>query len=248
MLFSQHHWFQVQNYIMLRYLPGIVLVQLVTFTLYFVNQEASLEHLLLRVGLPALVISGVTALWLSMIGRMDAEQRNSTLREQHAVERTQLNREIERARADAMLEASTDRAQLMERANTERERLVRQTHKQLMKQERSASRRANLKVGLAFMVLTGFGAFMLVSQFMMLGVLMISAASGAMGGYLLRWKQSKQMLDRLTTLSPKNAQQSIPSLPSESASLNVRDKRSVKQLAPIELDANGSVSSSKVND
>lgn len=227
---------------MLRYLPGIVLVQVVTFTLYFVNQEASLEHLLLRVGLPALMISGVTALWLSMIGRMEAEKRNSALREQHGAERTQLNREIERARADAMLEASTDRAQLMERANTERERLVRQTHKQMMKQERSASRRANVKVGLAFMVLTGFGAFMLVSQFMMLGVLMISAASGAMGGYLLRWRQSKQMLDRLTTLSPKGDQRSVPSLPDESKPAQMRKNRSVKQLPPIELDANGTVS------
>lgn len=228
---------------MLRYLPGIVLVQLVTFTLYFVNQDASFEHLLLRVGLPALMISGVTALWLSMIGRMDAEKRNSALREKHGTERTQLNREIERARADAMLEASTDRAQLMERANAERERLVRQTHKQLMKQERSASRRANMKVGFAFMVLTGFGVFMLVSQFMMLGVLMIGAASGAMGGYLLRWKQSRQMLDRLTMLTPKNAQSSVPSLPNESKQVGGRKGRRVKQLAPIELDATGSVSS-----
>jgi hypothetical protein len=228
---------------MLRYLPGSVLVQVVTFTLYFVNQEATFEQLLLRVGLPALMISGVTALWLSMIGRMDAEQRNSALREQHGTERTQLNREIERARADAMLEASTDRAQLMERANTERERLVRQTHKQLMKQERSASRRANVKVGFAFMVMTGFGVFMLVSQFMMLGVLMISAASGAMGGYLLRWRQSKRMLDRLTTLSPKGTQPSVPLLPGASKTLDVREKRSAKQLPPIELDATGSMSS-----
>jgi hypothetical protein len=227
---------------MLRYLPGIVLVQLVTFTLYFVNKDASVQDLLLRVGLPALVISAVTALWLSMIGRMDAEQRNSALREQHGLERTQLNREIEKARADAMLEASSDRAQLIERANTERERLVRQTHKQLMKQERGASRRANVKVGLAFMVLTGFGAFMLVSQFMMLGVLMISAGTGAMGGYLLRWRQSKQMLDRLTTLPVKNSQESIPSLPDASKIVNERKERPVKQLPTIELDATGNLS------
>lgn len=229
---------------MLRYLPGIVLVQLVTFILYFINQDATVEQLLLRLGLPVVVVSGVTALWLSMIGRMDAEQRNSALREQHAIERTQLNREIERARADAMLEASTDRAQLMERANAERERLVRQTHKELMKQERSASRRANVKVGLAFMVLSGFGAFMLVSQFMLLGVLMISAASGAMGGYLLRWRQTRQMLDRLTTLSPKGSKNSAAWLPGASSHcVNINEKRGVKQLPPIELDATGSPSS-----
>ena len=224
---------------MLRYLPGIVLVQVVTFTLYFVNQEAPFEQLLLRVGLPALMISAVTALWLSMIGRMDAEQRNSALREQHATERTQLNREIERARADALLEASTDRAHLMERANSERERLVQQTHKQLMKQERGASRRANVKVGLAFMALTGFGAFMLVTQFMMLGVLMISTASGAMGGYLLRWRQSKRMLDRLTSLPTKEGAHSDVYLPSVDETTEAQKGDTVKQLPPIELDATG---------
>lgn len=229
---------------MLRYLPGIVLVQIVTFTLYFVNQEASLEHLLLRVVLPALMISAVTALWLSMIGKMDAEQRNSALREEHAAERTQLNREIERARADAMLEASTDRAQLMERANSERERLVRQTHKQLMKQERGASRRANIKVGLGFMILTGIGTFMLVTQFMMLGVLMISTAAGAMGGYLFRWRQSKQLLDRLAVL-PATGVADVSSLPPTSTANNERQTRRIKQLPPIELDATGTVTSEK---
>jgi len=227
---------------MLRYLPGIVLVQVVTFTLYFVNQEASIEQLLLRVGLPALIISVVTALWLSMIGRMDAEQRNSVLREQHANERTQLNREIERVRADAMLEASTDRAHLMERANLERERLVKQTHKQLMKQERGANRRANFKVGFAFMALTGFGAFMLVSQFMLLGAVMISAASGAMGGYLFRWRQGKRMMDRLTTLQYKNVHTPVPALPDQSKPENAVEDRSLEQLAPIELDVKQSVS------
>lgn len=189
---------------MLRYLPGIVLVQIVTFTLFWVNQGASAEQLLLRVGLPAVMFSAVTALWLSLIGRMDAEQRNSALREQHAEERMQLNREIERVRAEALQEASADRAQLLERANTERERLVRQTHKEIMKQERSASRRSNVKVGLAFMGLTGFGVLMLVTQFMTLGLLTITTAGGAMGGYLLRWRQSKHMLDRLVKL-PENS-------------------------------------------
>ena len=188
---------------MLRYLPGIVLVQIVTFTLFWVNQGASLEQLLLRVGLPAVMFSAVTALWLSLIGRMDAEQRNSALREQHAEERMQLNREIERVRSEALQEASADKAQLLERAHTERERLVRQTHKEIMKQERSASRRSNMKVGLAFMGLTGFGVLMLVTQFMTLGLLTITTAGGAMGGYLLRWKQSKHVMDRLAKL-PEN--------------------------------------------
>lgn len=211
---------------MLRYLPGIVLVQIVTFTLFWVNQGASAEQLLLRVGLPAVMFSAVTALWLSLIGRMDAEQRNSALKEQHAEERMQLNREIERVRSEALQEASADKAQLLERASTERERLVRQTHKEIMKQERSASRRSNLKVGLAFMGLTGFGVLMLVTQFMTLGLLTITTAGGAMGGYLLRWKQSKNVLDRLAKL-PENADPRVLPSPTQN------DKTSTNKLESL---------------
>lgn len=211
---------------MLRYIPGIVLVQIVTFTLFWVNQGASIEQLLLRVGLPAVMFSAVTALWLSLIGRMDAEQRNSALREQHAEERMQLNREIERVRSEALQEASADKAQLLERAHTERERLVRQTHKEIMKQERSASRRSNMKVGLAFMGLTGFGVLMLVTQFMTLGLLTITTAGGAMGGYLLRWKQSKQVMDRLAKL-PENPDPRVLPMPEKNTDTSTDDPLSL---------------------
>ena len=76
---------------MFRYLPGILLVQLVTLALFWINREATVEDLLLRAGLPALIIAFVTALWLSTLGRMEAERRNAELRENHASEREKLN-------------------------------------------------------------------------------------------------------------------------------------------------------------
>lgn len=188
---------------MFRYLPGIVLVQLVTLALLWVNNGASFENLLLRVGLPALIISGVTALWLSMIGRMETERRNSTLREQHAIEVTRLNREIERARADVMQQASADKAQLVERAHSQREKLVKQTHKELLARERSINRQANVKVGLSFMGVTAIGVLMLITELLTMGLLTIMTAGGAMGGYLFRWRQTRQMMEGLGTLPGK---------------------------------------------
>ncbi len=133
---------------------------------------------------------------------MDAERRNAELREKHASEREQLNREIERARSEVLQQASADKAQIQERAHVERERLVKQTHKQLMQRERSISRRANLKVGLAFMAVSGLGVLMLVTNMMTLGLLTITTAGGALGGYLLRWRQSRLALDRLSEALP----------------------------------------------
>ena len=188
---------------MFRYLPGIVLIQVVTLALFWVNQGATMENLLLRAGLPAAIIACVTALWLSTLGRMDGDRRNAELREKHASEREQLNREIERTRSEILQQASADKAQIQERAHVERERLVKQTHKQLMQRERSISRRANVKVALAFMAVSGLGVLMLVTNMMTLGLLTITTAGGALGGYLLRWRQSRQALDRLSEALPE---------------------------------------------
>ncbi len=173
-------------------------MQLVTLALFWVNRDATLEDLLLRAGLPALIIAIVTALWLSTLGRMEAERRNAELRESHASEREKLHRKIERTRSEVMQQASADKAQMQERAHAERESLVRQTHKQLMQRERSISRRANIKVGLAFMGVTGLGVLMLITELMTLGLLTITTAGGALGGYVFRWRQSRNALDRLS--------------------------------------------------
>ncbi len=224
---------------MFRYLPGIVLVQVVTLALLWVNTGATFENLLLRVGLPAIIISGVTALWLSMIGRMETERRNTTLREQHAVEVTRLNREIERARADVMQQASADKAQWVERAHTQREKLVKQTHKELLARERSINRQANVKVGLAFMSVTAIGVVMLITELLTMGLLTIMTAGGAMGGYVFRWRQTRQMMDGLGTLPGKQPKK-IPSrgtvVIGESTDVTAKSDRGLS-LDPIELDA-----------
>lgn len=186
---------------MFRYLPGIVLVQAVTLTLFWVNLGASLQDMLLRVALPALMFSAVTALWLSMVGKMEAERRNASLREEQASERSRLNREIERARSDVLQQAHSDRTQWMEKVHAERERLVQQTHKQLLQRERSINRRANVKLGLAFMALAGLGVGLVFTQLFTLGLLMMTTAAGAMGGYVLRWRQTKDVLESLRSPS-----------------------------------------------
>ena len=189
---------------MLRYFPGNVLVQLVTLALFWVNRSGTVEEILLRAGLPALFIACVTALWLSTIGRMESERRHSKLREEHFTERERLNRKVEQVRSEAMQQASADKEQIIDRAHSERERLVRQTHKEIIKQERRVSRRANMKVGLAFMAVTGLGVLMLITELLTLGLLTITTAGGAMGGYLLRWRQTRRVMD-LVSQGPRES-------------------------------------------
>jgi hypothetical protein len=48
------------------------------------------------------------------------------------------------------------------------------------------------------MAVTGLGVLMLATHMLTLGLLTITTAGGAMGGYLLRWRQSRQAMDRLS--------------------------------------------------
>ncbi len=179
---------------MIRYLPGILLVQLVTLSLLWVNRDAALTQLLTNVALPAIVVSSVIALWFSAISRMDTQRAHTKLVEKHFAEREKLTRTLERSRSDLMQQASADQAKIMERAGYEREELVRKTHQDMIKAERRASRSANMKVGAAFTLVTVAGVGLLFVQLMTLGLLTITAASGALGGYLLRWKQTRHVM------------------------------------------------------
>jgi len=143
--------------------------------------------------LPGL-FSLLIAIWFSMISRMDTQKSNAELVEKHFKEREQLNRDLERTRADVMQKASADQAKIIERASHQREELVRKTHQDMIKAERRASRSANMKVGAAFTLVTVAGVGLLFVQFLTLGLLTIATAGGGLAGYMLRWKQTRRVI------------------------------------------------------
>jgi len=160
---------------MFRYLPGIFLIQAVTLAVFWVNLDVDSTTLLLRAGVPALLIATVSALWFSSIGKVDAERSHARLRLEHARDREKLQLDAERSKAKVLKQAQRDS----------------------IKQERRVSRRANMKVGLAFMGMTAAGVLMLLTEMLTLGLLTITTAGGAMGGYLLRWRQASRTATEL---------------------------------------------------
>ena len=152
-----------------RYLPGILLVQIVTLAIFWVNLDATGQTLWLQAGFPSALIAVVTALWLASIGRADAERASVKLRLDHARDREKLQLDAERSKA----------------------KVLERSFKEMRKQERRVSRRANVKVGLAFIGVTAAGVLLLITELFTLGLMTITTASGAMGGYLLRMRQSR---------------------------------------------------------
>lgn len=166
---------------MFRFLPGLLLIQIVTLVLFAFSGNASPQDLAVRVGLPALLITIVTALWFSNLSRIEAERRRADLKDEHA-------RERERIRLDAM----RDREQLQSDAVRDRESALERVRRESQRSERRAGRRANLTVGLAYAAVTAIGVLMLMTNLLTLGLLTISTSAGALGGYLFRWRQTRQ--------------------------------------------------------
>jgi len=155
---------------MLRFIPAIVLVQLFSITLYGVLTETAPgwhPAMLLKLGLPLLMVSVIAALWFDSIGRHRASHTIAKLKETHA----------------------RDREKLQVKTEQEKHRIIKESHKEISRQSRRVSNRANLKVGLAFLGTALAGLVMIVTELVTFGMMTIVTAGGALGGYLTRVKQ-----------------------------------------------------------
>jgi len=73
-------------------------------------------------------------------------------------------------------------------------RLVKKTQQQIARESKIAHSKANFKVGAAFSGTIAFGGLMLLTELLTLGLLTMSTAGGALGGYLWRAKKGDNRL------------------------------------------------------
>ena len=158
---------------MLRFLPAIILIQLATGVLIYALITAPLEeNQLLAIALLGLIMSVLAAFWFASIaGHLHKDSLAKTA-EKHAIER-------ESIRVDA------------ERQKT---RIVEDTHKQITKATNRAHAKANFKVGAILAAAIGMGSLMLFTQFLTIGLLILTTSGGALIGYLTRLRQERKTI------------------------------------------------------
>jgi len=154
---------------MLKFLVGILLLQMGTIALYYSATQTGLENsqLILTIGLLEILFSVLAAFWFSAIARQRYREELETAREEHAREREKIRVNAERQKA----------------------RIASKSQKQLLKETRRAHAAANFKVGAAFAGALAFGGIMLYSQFVTFGLLILTTAGGGLAGYLAKGKQ-----------------------------------------------------------
>lgn len=154
---------------MLKFIPGILLLQVVTVALVMIAPADLANWGWLRVVIPVLIAGFLTAFWFGSVAAHQRKDEISRLKESHAKERENIRVNAERAKT----------------------RMVKQTQRKTLKEVRRSSTRANIKIGLAFAGVAGLGGLLVFTQFMSLGLLTLTTAGGGLGGYLLRMRQER---------------------------------------------------------
>ena len=158
---------------MLKYVPGILLLQIITIALVLIAPADLANWDWLRLVIPVLIAGLLTAFWFGSIAARQRKDKINRLKEDHAKERESIRVNAERAKSE----------------------LVKQAQRKTLQEVKRASTRANIKIGLAFAGAAGLGAVLILTQFLTLGWLTLAAAGGALGGYLLRIRQEKGKLN-----------------------------------------------------
>lgn len=158
---------------MLKFIPGILILQVITIVLVLIAPADLADWGWLRLAAPVLIAGFLTAFWFGSLSAHQRKDEISRLRANHAKERETIRVNAERAKT----------------------RMVKQTQRKTLQETRRAARHASIKIGLAFAGVAGLGGVLILTQFMSLGLLVLTTAGGGLGGYMLRLRQEKGKLE-----------------------------------------------------
>ena len=159
-----------------RFLPGILLIQLISVVILWINIPDKFVwdvELALKIVLPLLLLGISTAFWFEAIARNRAAGIIARLKEAHAKDREKLHAQTER----------------------EKTRVRQDAHREIVREQRRVNSKANLKVGAAFFAAAGAGLVMLITELITFGLMTLMTAGGALSGYFYRGRREASRLD-----------------------------------------------------
>lgn len=172
----------------LKFVLAVALVQGMTVLLVFAWQHTGSADATLTLAGIGLGVGLFAALWLASMAR--GTHREALLRAEGDLAR-------ERERQKRLTERERNKAAESARREAQREVLKLKT-------------RTNVKLGGAAVGMVGLGTLLLLTQFMSLGVLLLSSSGGALAGYLYRGRQETR---RLAALESRHAEAEAMVLP-----------------------------------
>lgn len=158
---------------MFKFLPGILLIQLVTAGLVIVCIRWSQEPQFIVVAVAFAIISAIlTTFWFGAIVKNIQSSTHAKLQAKHA----------------------QDREKIIRRAEREKAQVTSDSYQQREKAARNASAKANFKVGAVSAVAVGTAGLLIFSQLITVGMMVLVATGSGLAGYLLRVRQDRLFL------------------------------------------------------
>lgn len=170
-------WFRVP--LALKYFLGLVLIQGVTALLLYAWWRIGSTDAAVTFAALGLASALFAALWLASLARGHSHEAL--------------------IRAEGHLARERERHKRL--AAEQRAKAVETTRRQVQRESQREKNRSNVKLYSAFAGIAGLGTLLLLTQFLSLGVLLISSSGGAVAGYLLRIRQEA----RRRTLQERDA-------------------------------------------
>ncbi len=161
---------------MLRFLPGILLLQIATFVLAFALFDSEFDgNTVFALGFVSLLFACFIALWFSLIAREARQANINRVRRSHARERERL-----------LLDAEKQKAQI-----------IAESQRQIEVKTARAHARANFLAGAAFAAIIAAGGLLILSQFVTAGLLILAAGGGSVLGYAARARQDQKQIRKM---------------------------------------------------
>ena len=155
---------------MFKFLPGILLIQLVTAGLVLLCvrwwQEPQFIIVIVAFGI---ILAVLTTFWFGSIVQNMHKSTHAKMQAKHF----------------------QDREKIIRRAEREKAQVTSESYRQREKAAQKASAKANLKMGAALAVAVGAGGVMIFSQLVTVGMMVLIASGSGLAGYLFRVKQDR---------------------------------------------------------
>lgn len=184
---------------MFKFLPGIILVQLITAVMVVTAFNWAQDfQLTIVIALFCLIAGLLAAFWFAYLARDMYQQDLQQVLSRHALEREKILLNAEKEKAGITAEQTKlqerharEREQLLVNAEREKAQVVSESFQQMEKAIRKAQARANFKVGAAFTLAATAGGVMLFSQLITVGMMVLIGSGSGLAGYLARARQER---------------------------------------------------------
>jgi ABC-type multidrug transport system fused ATPase/permease subunit len=168
---------------------GILLVQMATVILMYLSPPDFTTIGMARLGIPLLFISLMASFWFLSISQYFYKDTEEKIKRDFAKEREKIKSDFAKEREKIKSDFASEREKLQINAERAKIKVIKEAEKNIAYEATKTHAKANFKVGLSVAGVIAVGGLFVFAQMVTVGLLALTTAGGAIGGYYYRGKR-----------------------------------------------------------